>query len=516
MKTQGYLGIDAGTQGLSVIFTDANLTIISSGEGSYDMLPGLDPECFEQQPADWEAALATAMGELRRKLTSLAVEMEVLAIGISGQMHGEVLTDATGEPVGPVRLWCDGRNEAEGHALTERLGAKCPKRMTAVRWLWTIRHRPEQAARTVHLTTPAGWIAQRLTGDWTLGIGDAAGMFPIDQATLDYDQAMLHEFDALADAVAVESLPGGALPRLLELLPAVRKAGEDAGSLNASGAELLGLPQGLPVAPAEGDQPAALAGSLIAAPGQVSMSFGTSVVANSVGDRGFKGISPAIDHFCAPDGRPINMVWLRNGTTAMNMVVEMFGGDFATIMPQVLAAADDCGGLLALPFMDDEPGLGVSRGGTAMVIGLNDTAATPGNAVKAMLLATIFNLKIGSEELDQQGYPRSEIILTGGLVRTPQLGQLVADAFNTPVTILAGGEEGTAWGSALLAKFRDDTLHGRAPDWAGFLASQQTGSPTRFTPQPAAVTTLNQVFGRYRQLVGLHSQLELTGIRQAD
>lgn len=516
MKTQGYLGIDAGTQGLSVIFTDANLTIISSGEGSYDMLPGLDPECFEQQPADWEAALATAMGELRRKLTSLAVEMEVLAIGISGQMHGEVLTDATGEPVGPVRLWCDGRNEAEGHALTERLGAKCPKRMTAVRWLWTIRHRPEQAARTVHLTTPAGWIAQRLTGDWTLGIGDAAGMFPIDQATLDYDQAMLHEFDALADAVAVESLPGGALPRLLELLPAVRKAGEDAGSLNASGAELLGLPQGLPVAPAEGDQPAALAGSLIAAPGQVSMSFGTSVVANSVGDRGFKGISPAIDHFCAPDGRPINMVWLRNGTTAMNMVVEMFGGDFATIMPQVLAAADDCGGLLALPFMDDEPGLGVSRGGTAMVIGLNDTAATPGNAVKAMLLATIFNLKIGSEELDQQGYPRSEIILTGGLVRTPQLGQLVADAFNTPVTILAGGEEGTAWGSALLAKFRDDTLHGRAPDWAGFLASQQTGSPTRFTPQPDAVTTLNQVFGRYRQLVGLHSQLELTGIRQAD
>lgn len=516
MKTQGYLGIDAGTQGLSVIFTDANLTIISSGEGSYDMLPGLDPECFEQQPADWEAALATAMGELRRKLTSLAVEMEVLAIGISGQMHGEVLTDATGEPVGPVRLWCDGRNEAEGHALTERLGAKCPKRMTAVRWLWTIRHRPEQAARTVHLTTPAGWIAQRLTGDWTLGIGDAAGMFPIDQATLDYDQAMLHEFDALADAVAVESLPGGALPRLLELLPAVRKAGEDAGLLNASGAELLGLPQGLPVAPAEGDQPAALAGSLIAAPGQVSMSFGTSVVANSVGDRGFKGISPAIDHFCAPDGRPINMVWLRNGTTAMNMVVEMFGGDFATIMPQVLAAADDCGGLLALPFMDDEPGLGVSRGGTAMVIGLNDTAATPGNAVRAMLLATIFNLKIGSEELDQQGYPRSEIILTGGLVRTPQLGQLVADAFNTPVTILAGGEEGTAWGSALLAKFRDDTLHGRAPDWAGFLASQQTGSPTRFTPQPDAVTTLNQVFGRYRQLVGLHSQLELTGIRQAD
>ena len=508
MKMQGYLGIDAGTQGLSVIFTNTDLTIISGGESGYEMVPSLGPECFEQQPADWEKALSAAMADLRRKLAAMQVEMEVLAVGISGQMHGEVLTDAAGEPVGPARLWCDGRNEAEGHELTERLGVKCPKRMTAVRWLWTIRNRPEQAARTVHLTTPAGWIAQRLSGDWTLGIGDAAGMFPIDQATLDYDQTLLDEFDALANAAATESLPGKPLPRLIELLPAVRRAGEDAGSVNARGAELLGLPQGVPVAPAEGDQPAALAGSLIAAPGQVSMSFGTSVVANSVGDRAFAGIARPIDHFCAPDGRPINMVWLRNGTTAMNMVVGMFGGDFAAIMPQVLAAADDCGGLLALPFMDDEPGLGVSRGGTALVIGLNDTTATPGNAVKAMLLATIFNLKLGSEELERQGYPRTEIILSGGLVRTPELGQLIADVFNTPVTILAGGDEGTAWGSALLAKFRGETLAGRAPDWAGFLVSQPTGSPTRFTPEPAAVATLEKVFSRYRQLAEMHGQLE--------
>ena len=515
MKTQGYLGIDVGTQGLSVIFTDADLKIISSGEANYDMLPGLGPECFEQQPADWEAALTTAMADLRRKLAALQVEMEVLAIGISGQMHGEVLTDAAGEPVGPARLWCDGRNEAEGHELTDRLGVKCPKRMTAARWLWTVRNRPEQARRTARLTTPAGWIAQRLTGGRVLGIGDASGMFPIDQDTLDFDQRMLSEFDTLANAAAAASLPGTALPRLAELLPAVRRAGDDGGTLNAHGAGLLGLPQGVPVAPAEGDQPAALAGSLIAAPGQVSMSFGTSVVANSVGDRAFVGISRAIDHFCAPDGRPINMVWLRNGTTAMNMVVSMFGGDFAAIMPQVLTAADDCGGLLALPFMDDEPGLGVTRGGTALVIGLSDTAATPGNAVKAMLLATIFNLRLGSEELDRQGYPRTEIVLSGGLVKTPQLGQLIADAFNAPVTILAGGAEGTAWGSALLAKFRRETRAGRADDWAGFLAAQQAGSPTRFTQQPAQVAALNQLFDRYRRLVGLHGQLEAVGCQSS-
>mgnify|MGYP003335437900 CR=1 FL=1 len=501
MKTSGYLGIDVGTQGLSVIFTDAALTILGSGEATYGMVPGLAAGCFEQHPADWEAALVAAMADLRRTLTASGVEMDVRAIGISGQMHGEVLADASGQPVGPARLWCDSRNEAEGDELTALLGVKCPKRMTAVRWLWTIRNQPDKAARAARLTTPAGWIAHRLTGGWTLGIGDAAGMFPIDQSTFDYDATRLRAFDAVAAESAARSLPDRPVPRLVDLLPKVRRVGEDGGSLDARGAEMLGLPQGIPVAPAEGDQPAALAGSLIAAPGQVSMSFGTSVVANSVGDRPFAGIAMPIDHFCAPDGRPINMVCLRNGTTAMNMVVRMFGGDFSALMPQVLAASDDCGGLLALPFMDDEPGLGVSRGGTAMLVGLDDSSATPGNAVKAMLLATIFNLRLGSGELDRQGYPRTEIILSGGLVKTPQLGQVVADVFDTPVTILDGAAEGTAWGAALMARFRDESLAGKADGWAGFLAARRTGGSLRFTPRPGAVATLARVFGRYRELL---------------
>ena len=422
MKTLGFLGIDVGTQGLSVIFTNTELKILVTGEGSYEMVPGLDPECYEQQPSDWESALKNAMADLRKKMSSLQIDMEVLAIGISGQMHGEVLAKEDGEVIGPARLWCDGRNEIEGEELTERLGVKCPKRMTAVRWLWTIRNQPEKARLVRHITTPAGWIAYRLTGSWSLGIGDAAGMFPIDQKTLTYNTTMLDEFDLMANDSAKNSIVENTLSKLRDLLPSVKKAGEDGGVLDSHGAEFLGLPEGVPVAPAEGDQPAALAGSLIAAPGQVSMSFGTSVVANSVGDRTFVGIALPIDHFCAPDGRPINMVWLRNGTTAMNMAVSLFGGDFSTIMPQVLRADADCGGLLALPFMDDEPGLGISQGGTAMVLGLDNETATPGNAVKAMLLATIFNLRLGSTQLDTQGYPRTEIILSGGLVKTPELG----------------------------------------------------------------------------------------------
>jgi sugar (pentulose or hexulose) kinase len=513
-KTHGYLGIDAGTQGLSVIFTDEEMRIRATGSGSYEMVPGLAAGCYEQRPGDWEAALVAAMADLRANLAALGVEMDVRGIGISGQMHGEVLADAAGQPLGPARLWCDGRNEAEGHELTERLGVKMPKRITAARWLWTIRNRPELAAQVARITTPAGWLAHLLTGDWTLGIGDAAGMFPIDQESLDYDARLLADFDAL-----VAAQHGGPRVRpLRDLLPAVRRAGQDGGTLDARGATLLGLPQGIPVAPAEGDQPAALAGALIGDAGQVAMSFGTSVVANAVGDRPFQGIARAIDHFCAPDGKPINMVWLRNGTTAMNTVVEMFGralpgaGDpgaaFAAVMPQVLAAPDDCGGIAALPFLDDEPGIGVSRGGTAALIGLDGTNATPGNVAKAMLLATIFNLRMGSDLLDTQGFPRTEIILSGGLTKTPGLGQILADAFHTPVVLLDGATEGTAWGAALMAKFRTEALAGKAAAWPAFLQRHATGTPTRFTPRPKAAAALDRAFARHQRLVAIHGPLD--------
>ena len=509
MPIRGYLGIDAGTQGLSVIFTDEALQVLATGEGGYDVVKGLAEGDYEQDPGDWIEALRTAMAELRSRMSQ---EFEVISIGISGQMHGEVLADEAGNCLGPARLWCDSRNQAEGDELTELLGVKMPKRITSARWLWTVRNQPEKAAAARKMTTPAGWIAYQLTGQWNLGIGDAAGMFPIDQSTLDYDQRLLASFDQLI---------GDSVASLETILPTVRRAGESGGDLNEQGAELLSLPVGISVAPAEGDQPAALAGSLIGAAGMVSVSFGTSVCANSVGDRPFSGVADAVDHFCAVDGKPINMVWLRNGTTYMNTVVEMFGnvlgGDrgsaFADVMPKVVEAAPDCGGILALPFMDDEPGLAVGNGGTAMLVGLNSENATPGNAVKAALLSTMFNLRMGSEVLDSQGFPRTELVLSGGLTKTPELGQVLADVFDTRVTMLESAEEGTAWGAALLARYRHlaqtaEAENGSCREWAEFTAMQQSTGRVDFQPDPQRVKQYEQTFKRYKKLMTAHGAVD--------
>ncbi len=503
MNNRGFLGIDLGTQGLSLMLTDEQLHPQAVSAGQYDMLPGLPEGCYEQDPADWLGALRQAS---RRLWQQVGHDWQVLAIGVSGQMHGEVLADEQGQPVGPVRLWCDSRNSAEEAELTAALGVKMPKRMTAVRWLWTTRNQPNQAAAARHLTTPAGWLSYQLTGQWNLGIGDAAGMFPIDQETLDYDRQLLTQY---------QQIVSGAFPSLSELLPRVCLAGADAGVVSESAADSLGLPAGTPVAAGEGDQPAALTGSLISASGTVSVSFGTSVCANSVGDRPFQGVDRAVDHFCAPDGKPINMVWLRNGTTFMNVVMEMFGdllvgnrqSGFDQVIPALLQAPAECGGLLALPFMDDEPGLGVHRGGTAMVVGLNGNNATAGNLAKAALLATMFNLRLGCQVLDRQGFPRNQLVLTGGLTKTPQLAQILADVFATPVRLLAGSDEGTAWGAAVLAKYRYLRQH-ETLEWGDFLDSLQPSQEASYQPDPGTAKAYDRMFLRYTRLMELQERLD--------
>jgi len=63
-----------------------------------------------------------------------------------------------------------------------------------------------------------------------------------------------------------------------------------------------------------------------------------------------------------------------------------------------------------------------------------------------------------------------------------------------------------------MAKFRFESLAGRATDWKQFLETQKTGTPTRFTPRTESVEILNGVFKRYQQLVHMHEHFESVAI----
>lgn len=108
------------------------------------------------------------------------------------------------------------------------------------------------------ITTLAGYVHWKLSGEKVLGIGDASGVFPIDDQTLTYRQDFIEKFNSLPE---VEQYPW----QLKNILPAVLVAGRDAGHLTADGAKLLDpsgtLQAGSLMAPPEGDAGTGMVGT---------------------------------------------------------------------------------------------------------------------------------------------------------------------------------------------------------------------------------------------------------------
>ena len=147
------------------------------------------------------------------------------AVGVSAMMHGYLAFDATGELLTPFRTW---RNTTTGPAalqLSALFDYNIPQRWSIAHLYQAVLDNEDHVGRIAHLTTLAGYVHWQLTGEQVLGVGDASGMFPIDTRTGGYDAGMVGKFD---DLVA-----GHGLPPLTDLLPAIRRAGDSAGTLTA-------------------------------------------------------------------------------------------------------------------------------------------------------------------------------------------------------------------------------------------------------------------------------------------
>ena len=134
--------------------------------------------------------------------------------------------------------------------IRDRFGFNIPQRWSIAHLYQAMLNGEEHVKDIAFLTTLAGYVHWRLTGEKVLGVGEASGMFPIDSAACGYDAAMMRQFDDLLQAHELQY-------RLEDILPRVLCAGEAAGVLTAEGAKLLdptgALRPGVPLCPPEGD-----------------------------------------------------------------------------------------------------------------------------------------------------------------------------------------------------------------------------------------------------------------------
>ena len=456
--TKTALGIELGSTRIKAVLIDEAFVPVASGE--YEWENQLVNGVWTYSMDAVHTGLRTCFSNLRADVKAkFDVELTTVgAIGVSAMMHGYLPFDRDGKQLAEFRTW---RNTITGEAaekLTALFDFNIPQRWSIAHLYQAILNGEEHVKDIAFLTTLAGYIHWRLTGEKNMGVGEASGMFPIDSARLDYDEGMLRKFKALTGV------------DLRAILPRVLPAGERAGALTEAGARFLDptgtLRPGIPVAPCEGD-----AGTGMVATNSVrvrtgNVSAGTSDFAMIVTDKSL-GVHREIDMVTTPDGLPVAMVHCNNCTSDINAWISLFsefcelmgteaskGELFTELFRKALEGDADCGGLLSYNYFSGE-GVTDLDEGRPVFVRTPDARFTLANFMRTHLLSALATLKIGLDILTRtEQVAIDKLYGHGGFFKTPEVGQrMLSAAVGAPVSVMETAGEGGPYGMALLAAY---------------------------------------------------------------
>src|SRR5271155_2318608 len=106
-----FLGLDIGTGGSRALLVDEHGHVRHAFTAPHEEMRMERPLWAEQRPEDWwSAAQAAIRGVLRESGLSGS---DVRGVGLSGQMHGLTLLDASDRVIRPALIWCDQRSQPQ-------------------------------------------------------------------------------------------------------------------------------------------------------------------------------------------------------------------------------------------------------------------------------------------------------------------------------------------------------------------------------------------------------------------
>jgi sugar (pentulose or hexulose) kinase len=459
------LGIELGSTRIKAVLIGTDHTPIASG--SHDWENQFENGVWTYSLEDVWKGLQDSYQKLSAEvLEQYGVPLKTMgAIGFSAMMHGYLAFGPQDRLLVPFRTW---RNTMTGQAaqeLTALFQFNIPQRWSIAHLDQAILNNEAHIREIRTLTTLAGYVHWKLTGQKVLGIGEASGVFPIDSQTQNYDARMVELFNR---RIAPKGLPW----KLQDILPKVLSAGDDAGVLSPEGARLLDpsgqLQAGIPLCPPEGDAGTGMVATNSIAERTGNVSAGTSVFAMIVMEKALSKVYPEIDLVTTPAGKPVAMVHSNNCTSDLNAWIDLFrefsqalGVEvadarlFELLYQKALEGDPDCGELLVYNYFSGEH-ITHFEEGRPLFVRKPESRFTLANFMRANLFSALGALKLGLDILfDQEHVKVDQVLGHGGFFKTKGVGQrIMAAAMNVPVTVMKTAGEGGAWGIALLAAYR--------------------------------------------------------------
>ncbi|WP_327129606.1 FGGY-family carbohydrate kinase [Streptomyces sp. NBC_01727] len=431
------IGVDIGTSVTKAVAYDASGRALAgaSRPSRLDHLPG---GRVEQKLDD----VLRTVAEVVRETTSSLPEPPT-AVALTGQGDGLWLRDESGRAVRPPISWMDSRASAnvarwlEDGTVQEvygHTGSGMFPGSHAPLLAWLQQHEPQSLDRAAVAGYCVDAVAQHLTGQICMDASDATLPFlrPVDRT---------YSFEALAAC---------GLSEHAHLFPQPAAPGTVL-TLNARGAELLALPQGLPVTAGPYDLPASAIGSGVHEVGDGLLIIGTTLACQVLTDR--VQIDPAAEPagmwLCTPDPSR----WLRAmpamvGTAGLDWVLSMTGTTTSDVDDLLAASPPGARGVTALPFLsgagERAPFVEPSARGRLDGLSLSHNRA---DAVRAVCES----IGYAARHCFEAAGLSQTLVACGGGTRSHAWAQLFADVLGCPVRIPTETEVG-ALGAVVVAR----------------------------------------------------------------
>lgn len=277
MNRRYLLGFDVGSSSVK-----ASLVDVESGEiASSAFYPEKEAPIMavkagwaEQDPQMW---WENAKLSLKKVMNETGAKGEdILAIGISYQMHGLVCVDKAHKVLRPSIIWCDSRAVPYGERAFRDLGAELclghllnsPGNFTAAKLAWVKENEPALFDRIDKIMLPGDYIAMKLSGEVKTTISGLS-------------EGMLWDFKTKKPAKFLLDYFGFDENMLADIVPtfAIQSV------VSKEAAVELGLKEGTPISYRAGDQPNNAISLNVFNPGEIASTAGTSgVVYGVLGD----------------------------------------------------------------------------------------------------------------------------------------------------------------------------------------------------------------------------------------
>lgn len=395
------------------------------------------------------------------------------ALALTGQRSSVLAVDAQGRPLYPILMWYDKRSAPACAAWNEACGKKiydtCGMRLTPVasapKMHWLRENEPAIYEKAYKLVGIHDALLFLLTGEFATDASFASRSGLMNIRTLQWDGELCGLF-------------GVEKEKLCRLLP----PGSRAGGLLPGFAGAVGLPAGLPVISAGGDQQCCVLGQGVSGAGALSVNSGSATyIAAVTGQPVFDpGMEVNVNAYCTP-GRYVCEASNMSSGTAYQWFFQTFykvcgAANMEEMDREILASPASAQGMLCVPDFAGRgcPGTDPAARGMFLHIGLD---ATRGSFARALLEGICCDTAEAVQYLDALGLGAPQVVSSGGLTGFSVFNQVMAELLRRPV-LVRRQRETTALGAFANALTALGDVKSPEEFFAGYRVQEQVFEPT--------------------------------------